>query len=238
MNYLMIFSEMSKYVLEHTRSIRRTLSSLTLPDFMNCKIRTGKYTFIFLSILILFGCKSATDIKYNEMNSKFIYMRMGYQEAINCFADILDIQTDITRGHKYIHKEDNNLTPFELERLNAGVTYVEFTPSEKEINDANALINKINDVKLLVIKTDSICKHAISFYIGGKKQKRPHEIVKHPESSYTIMDKDFEEMKKLDKEIRAKLEMSLVDFLILNNKEVKYDSVKDSALFSLVFPSL
>lgn len=231
-------TEMSKNVLERTRSIRRTLSSSTLPDFVDYKIRTGKYTFLFLSILILFSCKSTTDIKYNEMNSKFMYMRMGYQGAISCFNNMLDKQTDITKGRKYIHQEDKNLTPSELEKLNAGITYVEFTPSEKEIADANALIIKINNVKPLVIKTDSICKHAISFYVRGKKLKRLNEIVKHPESGYVIMDKDFEEIKKMDKEIRARLEMSLADFLIQNNKEVEYDSVKDSAFFSLVFPSL
>jgi hypothetical protein len=165
-------------------------------------------------------------------------MSMGYSVAISCFDNMLDIQTDITIGRKYIHKEDENLSPSEIEKLNAGITYVEFTPSEKEITDANALINKINNGKPLIIKTNSICKHATSFYVGGGKIRRPNQIVKHPESSYAIMDKDFEEIKKLDKEIRAKLEMSLADFLIQNNKGIKYDSVKDSAFFYLVYPSL
>jgi len=172
------------------------------------------------------------------MEYKFFYMRMGYLAAISSFDNMLDIQKDITIGRKYIHKEDKNLTTSEIEKLNAGITYVQFTPSEKEITDANALINKINNVKPLIIKTDSICKQAILFYVGGKKIQRPNQIVKHPESSYAIMDKDFEEIKKLDKEIRAKLEMSLADFLIQNNKEVKYDSVKDSAFFFMVYPTL
>jgi hypothetical protein len=198
----------------------------------------GKYTLFLFCVLSLFGCKSAKDIEYNEMNSKFSYMRMGYLVAINWCTNTLDTQTDVTLGRKYIHKEDKNLTPSEIEKLNAGITYVEFTPTEKEITDAIALINKINNVKPLVIKMDSICKHSISFYIGGQKLKRPNQIIKHPESSYTIMDKDFEENRKLDKEIRIKLGMSLSEFLIQNDKEVKFDAAKDSAFFFMLFPSL
>jgi hypothetical protein len=163
---------------------------------------------------------------------------MGYLVTINWCTNTFDKQTDITQGRKYIHEEDKNLTPSEIEKLNAGITFVEFSPTEKEITDAIALINKINTVKPLVIKMDSICKHSISFYIGGKELKKINQIVKHPESSYSIMDKDFEEVRKLDKEIRAKLGLSLSDFLIQNDKEVKFDAAKDSAFFSMLFPSL
>jgi len=231
-------TEMSRYGLEHARSKRRTLSSSTQPDFVNYKIRTGKYAFLILCILILFSCKSDTDNKYYELKTKLFYMRMGYHGLNYTLIDMLDKQTDITQGRKYIHKEDINLTPSELEKLNAGITYVEFTPSEKEIEDANILINKINNIIPLVIKTDSICKHAVLFYMDGEKLTQLNKIVKHPESSYAIMDKDFEEIRKLDKEIRAKLGMSLADFLIQNNKGIENDSVKDSAFFSLIFPSL
>jgi hypothetical protein len=198
----------------------------------------GKYTFVLICVLSLFGCKSTTDVEYNEMNAKFSYMCMGYSVAISWFANTLDKQTDVTQGRKYIHKEDKNLTPSEIEKLNVGITYVEFTPTEKEITDAIALINKINNVKPLVIKMDSICKHSISFYIGGQKLKRINQIIKHPKSSYTIMDKDFEEIRMLDKEIRVKLGMSLSDFLIQNDKQVKVDAEKNSVFFSILFPSL
>ena len=49
------------------------------------------------------------------------------------------------------------------------------------------------------------------------------------------MEKDLEEIKKIDNVIRVKLEMSLTDFLIQNNKEVMLDSVKDSAFFFQFF---
>ena len=238
MNKLVKTKTKSKYVPEHTGSIKRTLSSLTLPVLARISSRTGMFGFFYLSTFILFSCNSNTDIKYNEMNSRLFYMKMGYQTAISWFNNTLDRQMDITQGRKFIHKDDENLTPSEIEKLNSGITYVEFTPSDKEIADAIHMINKINSVKPLILKTDSICRHAILFYYAGKKIDRPNQIVKHQKSDYGIMDRDFEEIKKLDKEIRAILEMPLSAFLIQNDREIKYDSVKDSAFFFLIYPPI
>jgi hypothetical protein len=170
------------------------------------------------------------------MYSKFFYLRTGTWSAVPVLNNLLDKQMDITKGRKYIHKDDENLSPSDLDKLNAGITYVEFVPTEKEISDANVLINKINSLKPLFSKTDSICKHAIAFYEGGHIVNRPSQIVKHP--SYDIMDQDLQEIKKVDKQIRENLGMSIVDFLIQNDKGFSLDVAKDSAFVFRFFPFL
>jgi hypothetical protein len=197
----------------------------------------GRSTLILIFLLVLFSCKSATDIKYNEMYSKFFNLRMGSRSAVSVLNNLLEKQMDITKGRKFIHKDDENLSPSDLDKLNAGITYVQFVPTEKEISDANVLINKINGFKPLLSKTDSICKHAIGFYEGGQIVNRPpSQIVKHP--SYDVMDKDLQEINKVDKQIRENLGMSLVDFLIQNDKEFRLDVAKDSAFVFRFFPFL
>jgi hypothetical protein len=240
MKHIITFKRRSTNAYEHSGSIKRTICFLAPPDFLKCIImKKGKCTLLSISMLILFSCKSPTDIKYHEMCLKFFYQKRGCGLAVNCINEMLDKQIDITQGRKYIHKEDENLSPSELDKLNAGITYVQFTPSEKEITDAKVLINKINSVKPLITQTDSICKHAIVFYEGGEKIKRPLiQIVKHPETSYVVMEKDLEEIKNIDNEIRAKLEMSLTGFMIQNNKTIMLHSGKDSAIFFQFFPLL
>lgn len=194
-----------------------------------------KNTFILVCLLSLFSCKSDRDLKYHELYSKFFYLRIGCQTA-NMDA-LLDKQQDIILGRKHIGKNDENLTPSELEKLNAGITYVEFVPSEKELADANALVSKIKSITPLLREVDSICIHATTFYEAGQKIKLPpDQVVKH--SSYEVMDKDLENINKIDKQMRDILGMSFVDFFVQNKKEARVDMEKDSTVFFRFFPML
>lgn len=172
-----------------------------------------------------------------EKYSTIFQLMRGCNLSSQVISDMLDKQVDITQGRKYIHQEDINLSPSELDKLKAGVTYVEFVPSEKEIADAIVLINKINSIRPLILKTDSICMHAIKFYSGREKEYQPTiKIRKH--TNYNVMDKDYDEIQKIDNEIRQKLGMSLINFLVQNDNEVRLDVAQDSIFIYQFFPAL
>jgi hypothetical protein len=184
-----------------------------------------KYALILIWFPLLFSCKNADDIKYNDVSARLFKLKLGYDLSLKMFDNIIERQIDFRQGLKVIDKNDKNLSIEELRLLNQGEYFLHFTPTAKDIEDANEVIRKINEIKPLMQKVSYLCDQTHILYKMGKNIDRSDKIIKHPNSDYAIMEKNYQQVKLINKEISSVLGMSLVDFIKLYDVHKTLDNI-------------
>ncbi len=181
-----------------------------------------KLTIVLFSVILLACSNSPNDVKYNEIYVKLFDIKLSYSYASKLLDNILEREVDFKNG-MILYPEENKGYKIEEQRIIRKDKYVlEFKPTTEEIDSANGVINKINNARPLIQKIASLSEQTTILYKAGNKSDLITKIIKHPDSEYASMERNFQEISKTNDELKVVLQMTLADFIIsLNNKEIE-----------------